>query len=118
MGKRVNTAVWFENQKRWQIKVQKDGIRRTFTSSTPGRKGLREANAKADLWLDDGVDGSSKVSVMKERYLQYLKDRHVSKEHIIQNEKHLRLYLMPVIGRKRIGDVTEENLQTVLNYAH
>ena len=48
---------------------------------------------------------------MKERYLQYLKDRHVSKEHIIQNEKHLRLYLMPVIGRKRIGDVTEENLQ-------
>lgn len=27
MGKRVNTAVWLEKQQRWQIKVQKDGVR-------------------------------------------------------------------------------------------
>ena len=55
MGKRVGTAKWYENQKRWQIKVQKDGERRTFTSSTPGRTGQREANAKADEWLDEDV---------------------------------------------------------------
>lgn len=30
MGKRVNTAVWLEKQQRWQIKVQKDGVRKTF----------------------------------------------------------------------------------------
>lgn len=55
MGKRVNTAVWLEKQQRWQIKVQKDGVRRTFTSSKPGRTGQREVNRKADAWLDEGI---------------------------------------------------------------
>ena len=27
MGKRTNTAQWLPNQNRWQIKVQKDGVR-------------------------------------------------------------------------------------------
>ena len=45
---RTNTAEWLEEQRRWQIKVQRDGVRRTFTSSVPGRAGQREANQKAD----------------------------------------------------------------------
>lgn len=49
--KRTNTAQWVESRNRWQINVQKDGIRKTFTSSKPGRTGQREANAKADKWL-------------------------------------------------------------------
>lgn len=53
MGRRTNTAVWLPNQNRWQIKVQKDGVRKTFTSAKPGRTGQREANRKADLWLDE-----------------------------------------------------------------
>ena len=47
MAKRTNTAVWLEKHERWQINVQKDGIRKTFTSSIPGRNGQREANRKA-----------------------------------------------------------------------
>lgn len=31
MGQRTNTAVWLPNQNRWQIKVQKNGVRKTFT---------------------------------------------------------------------------------------
>ena len=53
MGKRTNTASW--NGKQWRIAVQKDGQRRYFYSSTQGRAGQREANAKADAWLDSGV---------------------------------------------------------------
>lgn len=52
MSKRTNTAVWSETQKRWKLGVQKDGVRKWFYSSTPGRTGQREANKKADLWLD------------------------------------------------------------------
>ncbi len=37
MGMRTNTAQWLPNQNRWQIKVQKDGVRKTFTSAKPGR---------------------------------------------------------------------------------
>lgn len=55
MAKRTNTAVWMGKQKRWQINVQKYGERRSFYSSTPGRTGQREANAKADAWLDDNI---------------------------------------------------------------
>lgn len=55
---RVNTAVWLPNQNRWQIKVQKDGVRKTFTSAKPGRTGQREANHKADLWLDEGISST------------------------------------------------------------
>ncbi len=72
MGKRTNTAVWLEKYGRWQIKVQKDGQRRTFTSSKPGRTGQREANAKADAWLDEGIVGTSaKVSKL---YAEWLDD--------------------------------------------
>ena len=55
MSKRTNTAQWEEKYQRWRIAVQKDGVRKQFYSSTPGRTGQREANAKADRWLDDGI---------------------------------------------------------------
>lgn len=60
--KRTNTAKWVESAQRWQINVQKDGKRKTFTSTKPGRTGQREANAKADAWLDEGLV-SRKVKV-------------------------------------------------------
>jgi len=47
-------AVWIEARSRWQINVQRDGKRKTFTSSTPGRKGKHEAEGKADDWLEAG----------------------------------------------------------------
>lgn len=49
--------------------------RKTFYSSTPGRRGQCEVNSKADLWLDDGVDGSVKTSIMIARFINSLKDR-------------------------------------------
>lgn len=72
--KRTNTAVWIESRNRWQINVQKDGIRKTFTSSKPGKTGQREANAKADRWLDEGIENSKiKVRELAERYLADIK---------------------------------------------
>ena len=51
-NKKTNTAKWQESRQRWRISVQKDGIRKEFFSSTPGRAGQREANTKADAWLE------------------------------------------------------------------
>lgn len=50
--KRRAEALWIESRKRWQINVQRDGIRKTFTSSNPKRAGKREAEEKADHWLE------------------------------------------------------------------
>ena len=45
-------AIWIEKKHYWQIKVQRDGERKAFTSSLPGRRGKHEAAAKADEWLE------------------------------------------------------------------
>ena len=54
MEKRTNTAYWIEKKSMWRVDVQRDGLRRSFYSSKPGRTGQREANAKADAWLEAG----------------------------------------------------------------
>ena len=51
MTKRRSEAIWIEARHRWQINVQRDGERKTFTDSTPGRQGKHAAEAKADKWL-------------------------------------------------------------------
>ena len=113
--KRINTAKWMENQKRWQIKVQKDGERRTFTSSTPGRKGQREANAKADAWLDDGImNGSTRVNVMFGSYIEHLK-LNTSKSHWRQYEGYGRNWINPNIGRLKIEKVADKHIQDILD---
>lgn len=117
MGKRVGTAKWLEKQNRWQIKVQKDGERRTFTSSKPGRNGQREANAKADAWLDEGIENANKrVSALLDEYIADLKAR-TSKSHWRNEEYRCRVYLEPGIGKKRITKVTNQDLQNIINYA-
>ena len=64
MPTRIVEAQWLPKQKRWQIKVQANGVRRAFTSSIPGRAGKAEANQKADDWLANQlVDSSVAVSV-------------------------------------------------------
>lgn len=118
MGKRVNTAVWLEKQQRWQIKVQKDGVRRTFTSAKPGRTGQREANRKADLWLDKGISSTTKrCSELWEEFLISVKAT-AGSSYVEQVEKFGRNYILPVIGVRRIGDLSAGMLQDVLNRAY
>lgn len=118
MGKRVNTAVWLEKQQRWQIKVQKDGVRRTFTSAKPGRTGQREANRKADLWLDEGISSTTKrCSELWGEFLISVKAT-AGSSYVEQVEKFGRNYILPVIGVRRISDLSAGMLQDVLNRAY
>ena len=112
--RRTNTAQWMEKYNRWQIKVQKDGVRRTFYSSTPGRKGQREANAKADAWLDDGIQGGNlRVEAV---YPQFVASILSSNER--ERAKDMgRLYLLPAIGHKRIESLREDDFPTILDRA-
>lgn len=117
MSKRTNTATWLENQGRWQINVQKDGVRRTFTSSKPGRTGQREANAKADKWLDDGVTGGILVSALWEDYLNSVQQSSGTSNYVNTNNVG-RNYILPKIGHLKIEKVTENHLQNILDEAY
>lgn len=117
MGKRTNTAKWMENQRRWQINVQKDGVRRSFTSSKPGRTGQREANAKADAWLDDGItDSSYRISRLYVDYLDDLKARS-SESNWRPEDSQWRNWILPEIGQLKLSNLTEQHLQNVINKA-
>ena len=118
MKNRTNTAFWIENEKRWCIAVQKNGTRKRFYSSTPGRTGQREANAKADAWLDDSIrDGKRKVSVLYAEWIEELKLT-CGTSYVTQCSKYGEYYILPVCGNIRIDELTEGNLQKAIDMAY
>lgn len=116
MSKRTNTAAW--NGKQWRIAVQKDGVRKYFYSSTPGRTGQREANAKADACLEGGISAKSgRVEEVGVQWLETVK-LSTSTDNYRPMESRWRVWVLPVIGKKRVGHLTDQDFQNVLNLAH
>ena len=115
--KRTNTAKWMEKQQRWQINVQKDGVRKSFYSGTPGRTGQREANKKADLWLDEGVENPrAKVAEMYEKYLDEVKKETSVRNHSNKVQRWM-CYIEPVIGVRMVSAIGDADIKEVLDIA-
>lgn len=117
MGNRTNTAKWVESRQRWQINVQKDGIRKTFTSSKPGRTGQREAHAKADAFLDDGIATNPRVRDLWQLYLDRAKLT-TGTANFKKVDAVGRNYILPQIGHLRISAITEGHLQRILDASY
>ena len=116
MTMRTNTARWTGT--RWRIDVQKDGTRKSFYSSKPGRTGQREANAKADKWLTTGVsDTALRVSVVWAQYLESVKAS-TGTSNYDRTYKNGKNYIIPIVGDMKMGKLTEGKLQDVLNLAY
>ena len=118
MKKRTGTATWREAEGRWRIKVQKNGTQKCFYSNTPGRTGQREANAKADAWLDDSIrDGRKKVSAL---YDEWVEDVALSAgtSYVMQCRKYGDYYILPVVGNLRIEELTEGDLQKAIDMSY
>lgn len=115
--KRTNTAKWIESAGRWQINVQKDGKRKTFTSAKPGRTGQREANKKADDWLEQGLQ--TRGMKVERAYLEYLeRARKVSGiSNYRPKESRWRTWIEPEIGHRRLESLTQQQVQAVLDNA-
>ena len=115
---RKNEAIWIESRQRWQIKVQIDGVRRIFTDATPGKKGKIAAERKADDWIETRVVGeNTRCEVLLDAFYDG-KKRTTSKGNCAIIDYHIRLYIKPAIGKKRIGSLTENDLQRVIDMAY
>lgn len=116
MSERTNTAKWMKGQKRWQINVQKDGVRRSFTCAKPGRAGQREANAKADAWLSGGIGGGRRPTVndVYPAYLAAVKVR-TGQSNWRPVDARFRCHILPAVGPVRLDRVTDQQLQGVLD---
>lgn len=113
-NKRTNTAVWIESRSHWRISVQKDGVRRDFYSSKPGKAGQREANSKADRWLEDDVfDDRIKVKQVYDLFLQQEHGRGSSANYEAV-ESIGRNWILPNIGNKRISSIKLGDYQAII----
>lgn len=101
MSNRKTEASWVESRQRWQINVQRNGQRRTFTSSVQGKRGKIEAEQKADVWLEDRTTGeNTKLSVVASGYLEHV-EAATSHGYWIQQKQYIDTYINPKIGNKK-----------------
>ena len=116
MIKRTNTARWIG--KRWRIDVQRNGQRKSFYSSKPGRVGQREANAKADAWLDDGLIGRDLR--VEEAYNLWLETVHMTTGtgNYRNVASRAKTWVFPALGNRKMSSLNEQNLQDIINQAY
>lgn len=105
-------AAWIESKSYWEIKVQKDGTRKSFRSSLTGRKGKHEAEAKADKWLRKGTV-ERRFCDAWEQYLEQVK-ANTGTGNYINNEKYGRLYLLPKLRTKKLSTITRSDWQSCI----
>ena len=120
MPERKNEAAWIESRQRWQINVQREGERRTFTSSIAGKKGKIASEKKADAWLQSGLrDGSARLGAVWAAYLARLlalKTRESTA--YTQAEYFGRLYILPRLEHRRLNTITPQMWQDVIDNAY
>jgi integrase len=114
--KRRAEAAWIESRERWQINVQRDGKRKTFTSTIPGRKGKHAAEAKADDWLDAGQPDSIRFDSAWETYTEHLR-RTTGKLNHTDNVTIGKNWMLPSLGKKRLEKIKLADLQAIINDA-
>ena len=115
MSTRTNEAKWIERRKMWRIDVQKDGTRKSFYSSIPGRKGKIECHNKADEWLEHDVyNADTRVQVLMDKWIEHQKMT-TSRSAWIQYEGYVRRYFTPAFGFKRIRKLTEQDIQDLID---
>lgn len=113
---RTGTAKWNEKEKRWKITAQKNGVRKQFYSSTPGRTGQREANAKADEWLmyGGGMDANTRCDALIEVFLED-EAKKSSLSRMKKLESVTRLYVLPAIGKKKVDALSLDDFQQIVD---
>ena len=119
MPVRTNTAVWIKKYKRWQIKVQKDCVRRTFTSSLSGRAGQAAANKAADDWLAGAQPGNVRGRV-RDIWVKYIADveSRSSYSNLAKIKSIGSAYILPLIGSRRVSDLTLGDFKSLANRAY
>lgn len=110
------TAKWYEDRKHWKINVQKDGARRSFYSSTPGRRGKAECESKAWDWIDSNTVNDPIFESAWDRYRDSRKAK-VGTSAIRSDESIGKCYLLPALRKKKLSRITVQDWQDILNTA-
>ena len=102
--------------KRWKINVQKNGVRRSFYSAAPGRKGKAEAESKAREWLEGQSETDPTFSAAWEQFLESRKTK-VGTSGQTGDVWAGKYYLLPALGKKKLSRITVQDWQDILDKA-
>lgn len=106
-------AAWIDAKGYWEIKVQKDGTRKSFRSAQKGRKGKHEAEAKADEWLRKGT-AEMRFEQAWEAFLEWQK-KHTETANFKKHEYIGRVYLLPEMKGKRLSKIKPSMWQACID---
>jgi integrase len=109
-NKRSAEARWDEKGKRWKVNVQVNGVRKSFYSSTEGRRGKAECERKADAWVEANCPDNIRFG---DAWLQYLaKVKAATGTGNYNNiEKYGRLYILPDLEKRKLSEVTVGHME-------
>ena len=103
------TAKW--DGKRWRLRVSIDGKVRSYSSTTPGRKGKAEVEEKA--YKQRRLTESVKFSLAWERYLNEVK--HLTGPENYKNTESIgRNYILPLIGDRKLTSLRLNDYQELM----
>lgn len=116
MSKRQNEAVWIDSHHRWQINVQRNGQRKTFSCNTPGKKGKIEAERKADKWLDTMSNDTISFTDAWALFMEDKRDT-TGTANCTKLDSIYRTWFEPYLKRKRLSMITCQDWQRIVNAA-
>ena len=116
MARRQNEASWIESNNRWQINVQRNGQRKTFTCSTPGKKGKIEAERKADKWLCGMEIDHIKLCNAWDLFLDD-KKKTTGTPNCLKLDSIYRCWIEEPLGKKQLSTITCQDWQRIVNHA-
>lgn len=103
------TATW--DGKRWRIRITKNGNTRSFSSSTPGRKGRQEVEEKARKYgrLTD-------LATFGDAWTRYLEELEFvsGPEHVQNTESIGRLYLLPSLEHEKVVELRPYDYEHII----
>ncbi len=116
-NERNNEAVWSETKHLWRLTIQRDGVRKDFYSSTPGRKGKLKAERKADAWLADNCRRDSNDIIFDELAALYLAHIRVGNgtAHKQKEESVIRVHLLPRWTGRKVSRLTNIDYQEAID---
>lgn len=120
MAERKGEAIWIEKQRRWQIKVQKDGERKAFYSTATGKKGKIEAERKADAWLKTGaVESTIRLGKAWDEFVAREKELNGETSNGYMHAEYFgRLYIKPHLQHKKFSSLTPQDWQDCIDRAY
>lgn len=107
-------VIWNRSAKRWEARLQRDGIRRRFYSDRPGIRGKQEVLQQIRDFENGLVPQEVTIGQLWPSFLEDVAARS-SAENVKNTESNGRLYILPTMSDRLVDDVSINDWQGILN---